>query len=103
LRGNKGLEEIPEAFLVNFTCLKVLDVSRTKIKTLPISLWQLTELEFLDLSYTEIEDLPEGIKNPSRLQFLDLSGCSKLRSLPCHIRELKNLKSLQASQYNVVL
>lgn len=103
LRGNKGLEEIPEAFLVNFPCLKVLDLSRTKLKTLPKSLWQLTQLEFLDLSYTEIEDVPEGIKNLSRLQFLDLSGCSKMRSLPRHIRELKNLKSLQASQYNVVL
>lgn len=103
LRGNKGLEKIPEAFLASFPCLKVLDLSRTKIKTLPISLWQLTQLEFLDLSYTEIEDVPEGIKNLYRLQFLDLSGCSKLSSLPRHIRELKNLKSLQASQYNVVL
>ena len=103
LRGNKGLEEIPEAFLVNFPCLKVLDLSRTKMKTLPKSLWQLTQLEFLDLSYTEIEDVSEGIINLSRLPFLDLSGCSKMRSLPRHIRELKNLKSLQASQYNVVL
>ena len=41
LRGNKELEEIPEEFLINFTCLKVLDLSRTKIKALPTSLWQL--------------------------------------------------------------
>ena len=41
LRGNKELEEIPEEFLINFTCLKVLDLSRTKIKALPMSLWKL--------------------------------------------------------------
>ena len=53
LRGNKELEEILEEFLINFTCLKVLDLSRTKIKALPTSLWQLGG-EFMGKRYPTV-------------------------------------------------
>lgn len=124
LGANKRLEEVPPQFLVNFTCLRVLDLSRTAIKSLPTTLWQLIQLEYLDLSCTEIEDiseninnlcrlqflnlsqcsklksLPQAICNLSELQFLDLSGCSKLHSVPSQIHEIKNLKYLRISQYS---
>jgi len=125
LGANKGLEEIPRQFLVNFTCLRVLDLSRTAIKSLPKALWQLIQLEYLDLSCTKIKDISENINNLCRLQFLNLSRCSKLKSLPqaiCNlselqfldlfgctsldsvpskIHELSNLKYLRLSQYSI--
>ena len=72
----------------------MLDLSKSPIKSLPSSLWQLTEFDFLNLSSTEIEYAPEAMGNISRLQVLDLSVCTKLKELPSAIGELANLRSL---------
>ena len=39
---NMGLKEIPEAFFLNLTSLRVLAISDISIQSLPSSLWQLT-------------------------------------------------------------
>ena len=72
----------------------MLDISKSPIKSLPSSLWQLTEFDFLNLSSTGIEYAPEAMGNLSWLQVLDLSVCTKLKALPSAIGELANLKSL---------
>ena len=72
----------------------MLDLSKSPIKSLPSSLWQLTEFDFLNLSSTGIEYAPEAMGNLSRLQVLDLSVCTKLKALPSAIGELANLRSL---------
>lgn len=97
LRANRGLKQIPEAFLFNLSSLKVLDLSQTQLKSLPVSLWQLTQLEFLNLSDTKIAELPGGIVHLSQLRFLYLAFCEKLKSLTPEIGKLKNLKYLDLS------
>lgn len=73
LGANKAFEDVPANFFVDLTCLKVLDLSRTQIKLLPTTLWQLTQLEYLDLSHTEIEDISQKIGDLYMLQVLNLS------------------------------
>ena len=85
---------VSEAFLPNLAFPRVLDLSKSPIKSLPSSLWQLTEFKFLNLSSTEIDYAPEAMGNLSRLQVLDLLVCTKLKALPSAIGELANLKPL---------
>jgi hypothetical protein len=92
--GNKGLKEIPEAFFLNLTSLRVLDIDGTSMRSLPSSLWQLTRLEWLSLAFSEVEDISEEIGSLSYLQFLYLNSCKNLKSLPNRIEELKNMKYL---------
>nr|ABR18473.1 unknown [Picea sitchensis] len=98
LQYNQSLREVPNGFLVNLTSLRVLDLSGTKIESLPISLWHLRQLEFLGLEETLIKDVPEDICNLSQLQFLHLNQCRHLESLPCKIGELQNLKTLDLTK-----
>ena len=90
----ESLTEVPNGFFVNLTSLRVLDMSGTKIESVPGSMWHLTQLEYLALRNTSIKDLTEDICKLGRLQFLHLSECSKLESLPSTIGELKDLKHL---------
>jgi Leucine-rich repeat (LRR) protein len=100
---NKGLKEIPEAFFLNLTSLRVLAIHRISMRSLPSSLWQLTRLEWLSLAFTEIEDISEEIGNLSYLQFLYVNNCKNLKSLPSRIGELKNLKYLNLQGCNSVV
>jgi disease resistance protein RPS2 len=100
---NKGLKEIPEAFFLNLTSLRVLDIHRISMRSLPSSLWQLTRLELLGLAFSEVEDISEEIGNLSYLQFLYLNFCTNIKSLPSRIGELKNLKHLNLQGCNTVL
>jgi Leucine-rich repeat (LRR) protein len=99
LAANKDLEEIPMSFLAYryLPSIRVLDLSRTKIKLLPITIWQL-ELAYLDISYTQIEDLSEDIGYLLDLQFLNMCGCSKLESLPKAIGHLHELQFLNITR-----
>jgi Leucine-rich repeat (LRR) protein len=95
LAQNRSLKKVPEGFLSNLTCVRVLDLSHTSISSLPTSVGQLGQLEFLDLSFCyDLQDLPDSICNLSRLQFLNLEFCGVLHSLPSGIGELTNLKHL---------
>jgi disease resistance protein RPS2 len=93
LGKNEELKEIPEGFFLNFTSLRVLELS-IPVKSLPTSLWQLTHLEFLNLSWTEIEDISEDIGNLSSLQFLYLGYCRNLKALPSQVADLENMQYL---------
>ena len=90
LARNSYLKEIPEAFLLNFTSLRVLDLWLLSIKSLPTSLWKLTQLECLIFTTTEIEE----IGDISCLQFLNLEFYQTLQELPSQIGKLQKLKSL---------
>lgn len=94
LTGNRGLQEVPEKFLANLVSLKVLDLSRTQIKSLPRSLWQISQLRSLNLSYTKIEEVPQSVGNLKHLQFLYLVNCINLKSLPSQIGDLQDLTCL---------
>ncbi|KAM3741668.1 hypothetical protein ACB098_07G013800 [Castanea mollissima] len=118
LQDNKALDTVPEKFLQGFEALKVLDISRTSIRSLPHSLLQLrdlcvlllcdcrnleelpslgtlTKLRELDLGGTCIANLPRGIENLSELRILNLAYTEKLKSIqPGIISKLSCLESL---------
>ncbi|TQD87116.1 hypothetical protein C1H46_027335 [Malus baccata] len=92
-----------------------------KIKSLPCRICQLKSLEdftlsgtsnlekfleilevmeklwWLRLDETAIEELPSSINYLTGLQNLNLQGCSKLKSLPCSIYQLKSLNLVGCS------
>ncbi|KAL7216940.1 hypothetical protein ACSBR1_028799 [Camellia fascicularis] len=105
LQGNLPLEIVPEGFLLGFPALRVLNLSETRIHTLPISVIQLHKLEalllqgcqnlkelpplgtlhrlqVLDCSSTNLEALPEGMENLTDLRLLDLSETHHLVHIP---------------------
>ncbi|KAG7994098.1 hypothetical protein I3843_01G038500 [Carya illinoinensis] len=93
LQNNPRLELIPEIFLERFKALRVLNFSRTSIKSLPDSLLQLDDLRALLLSNCEdLEGLPP-LERLSRLQVFDLSWTG-IRELPKGLEQLSNLRHL---------
>ncbi|XP_019176818.1 PREDICTED: probable disease resistance protein At4g27220 [Ipomoea nil] len=97
LQGNKSLEVVPCSFLEGFQKLKVLDLSSTKIKSLPHSLLQLGELRALILrGCNELSELP-CLASLGALQVLDCSG-SAITKLPDDFEELTNLRQLDLSR-----
>ncbi|KAI8526898.1 hypothetical protein RHMOL_Rhmol12G0034500 [Rhododendron molle] len=75
LQGNENLEVIPETFFNNMPSLRVLDLSRTCIKSLPTSI-------------SKLDDLRE----------LVLLDCEDLKALPKEISALKELEVLYVGQ-----
>jgi len=67
---NMGLKEIPEAFFLNLTSLRLLAIHGISVQSLPSSLWQLTRLEWLSLDFSVAEDISEDIFR----NFYDSSG-----------------------------
>lgn len=82
--------------------LRVLSLSSYRnIAMLPDSIGNLVQLRYLDLSNTRIETLPDTTCNLSNLQTLNLSYCFHLIELPVHIGKLINLRHLNISWTNI--
>ncbi|KAF7123182.1 hypothetical protein RHSIM_Rhsim12G0033300 [Rhododendron simsii] len=78
LQGNGNLEVIPETFFNNMPSLRVLDLSRTRIKSLPTSISKLDGLrELVLLDCKNLEALPKEISALKQLEVLYVGG-SKL-------------------------
>ncbi|CAN4077145.1 unnamed protein product [Withania somnifera] len=111
LQRNNRLRSIPNSFFIGMPRLRVLDLSNTKIKVFPSSLFNLLDLqvlilrnchsiyeipenkcfgalkslEVLDFSATELYNLPPGIGKLTRLKYLHLSfyGADDEREASC--------------------
>ncbi|KAF3968903.1 hypothetical protein CMV_007265 [Castanea mollissima] len=95
LQDNYTLDIVPEKFLQEFEALKVLDLSRTSIRSLPHSLLQLRDLRVLLLSYCHnLEELP-SLGTLTKLRELDL-GSTCIANLPRGIENLKSLSVLES-------
>lgn len=97
LQGNFPLDRVPEKFLEGFPALRVLNLSGTRIHSLPLSLLQLHDCRALllrDCFY--LEDLPP-LGGLTKLQDLDLSATS-IRELPRGMENLSNLRRLNLSR-----
>ncbi|XP_008805355.1 putative disease resistance protein RGA3 [Phoenix dactylifera] len=80
---------------LNLGCLRVMDLSYTRVKELPDSISQLKHLCYLGLQGSKIQSLPDSICNFYYLQTLDLKYCNSLRQLPKGIVKLINLRHLE--------
>ncbi|KAF7145754.1 hypothetical protein RHSIM_Rhsim04G0238000 [Rhododendron simsii] len=96
LQGNENLEVIPETFFDNMPNLRVLDLSRTGIKSLPTSILKLYNLrELVLLGCKNLEALPVGmIRRLSQIEVFKLTGKLSNESADIVAKELSDLSSL---------
>ncbi|KAF8376951.1 hypothetical protein HHK36_030322 [Tetracentron sinense] len=102
LQRNYKLEMIPQSFFEYMPSIQVLNLSGTKIKFFPESLFKLIGLQQLYLNYCEhIMVLPPEIGELKYLQVLDLEG-TEIIELPIEIGKLTHLTCLQVSFYGYI-
>ena len=90
--------KVVDVLLPTLKRLRMLSLSRySNIFKLPDSIGNLVQLRYLDLSFTKIKSLPDTICNLYNLQTLLLSHCRNLTELPVHMGNLINLRHLGIS------
>lgn len=88
------LTDLPES-VGNLKFLRYLNVSRSKIVSLPNSIVQLQNLQTLKLSFCEnLSELPEGIRYMRNLRHLNIHGCCSLDHMPLGMGQLRHLRRL---------
>lgn len=98
LHGYKSIvSSIPNSLFERLKWLRVLELNRRDIKTLPYSIGNLKQLRYLGLSGTGIEYLPPSVSRLYNLQTLKLKHCNSLIDIPEGITNLINLRHLEAS------
>lgn len=127
LHGNSLLQEAPELFLQAFPALRILNLSGTRVNSLPPScllhlsklhslflrgcanltelpsLETLAKLELLDLCGTHIKEFPKGLEKLEGFKHLDLSRTIHLKIIPARVvSRLSSLETLDmtSSQYH---
>ncbi|XP_022761546.1 disease resistance protein At4g27190-like [Durio zibethinus] len=99
LQRNYQLRVLPDLFFHNMRVLKLLNLSKTRIKYLPKSISNLERLETLILRDCEhLVKLPSEVGSLKLLQVLDLGG-TEIIELPEEIAELDSLSHLEVSFY----
>ncbi|KAK4591993.1 hypothetical protein RGQ29_016460 [Quercus rubra] len=83
-----------DAFVSRFKFLRLLDLNRTGIRSVPHSIGKLKHLRHLDLSWNDIKMLPNSITRLQNLEVLNLYYCVELIELPRNISRLVNLRHL---------
>jgi hypothetical protein len=80
----------------SFKFLRMLDLSRRNLDSVPSSIGELKHLRHLDLSGNrKMKKLPDSITSLHNLQTLGLSACNSLQELPRDIKKLVNLRHLK--------
>ncbi|GLJ52631.1 hypothetical protein SUGI_1120180 [Cryptomeria japonica] len=95
LSRNRETTSIQDKLFSSMRGLRVLDLSWTKISTLPTSLGKMVLLRVLNLTETEINEVPQCVKHLKSLLFLALPRYCM--SLPAWISELRYLQHLHCT------
>ena len=99
LQNNHFLRAIPPLFFQHMPILQILDLSHTKIRSLPHSLFGLAQLKTLLLRGCKLlMELPPEVGELHNLKVLDFEGTEIIR-LPMEVGKLTNLTSLKMSFY----
>ena len=99
LQRNKRLTLIQPSFFDNMPELHFLDLSDTKIRNLPSSLFKISKLKVLLLrNCICLEKLQPEIRELKKMEELDLSG-TELYDLPAEISQLEHMKRIHLSFY----
>ncbi|XP_056694852.1 probable disease resistance protein At4g27220 [Spinacia oleracea] len=102
LQRNSSLRVIPTSFFDSMSTLKILNLSKTRIKSLPDSFSRLKSLQVLLLRDCErLLVLPSSIGFHKSLKVLDLQG-TEVTHLPDSIGKLESLKQLRVSFYGSI-
>ncbi|XP_074285709.1 putative disease resistance protein RGA1 [Silene latifolia] len=87
--------------ILKWTCLRSLDLSYSKAKSLPKSIGKLLHLRSLDLSCNyDLKVLPKSITKLVNLQTLNLHSCYSLKQLPDDVSKLVDLSTLNVGCCN---
>ncbi|KDO41653.1 hypothetical protein CISIN_1g042327mg [Citrus sinensis] len=81
LDNNESLK-IPNDFFQYMHSLKVLNLSRIKLKSFPLGISKLVSLQQLDLSYSSIKELPRELYALVNLKCLNLEHAEELITIP---------------------
>ncbi|KAB2079884.1 hypothetical protein ES319_A05G032500v1 [Gossypium barbadense] len=82
LQWNNCLNRIPDDFCQSMSALRLLDLSFTSIRRIPVSIGQLLELCHLNLTATKITTLPKELGSLAKLVHLNLLRTYSLRTIP---------------------
>ena len=97
LQVNPHLRVIPPLFFEYMHVLQILDLSHTRVRSLPQSISRLVQLQkFLLRSCELLVQLPSEVGDLSNLKVLDLEG-TEITNLPLDIGRLTNLTCLKVS------
>ncbi|KAL7234443.1 hypothetical protein ACSBR1_017949 [Camellia fascicularis] len=94
--------DVPLYLLPKMKRLRVLSLNRYHIgdELIPKSIGDLKHVRYLNLSYTKIKTVPESLGNLYNLQTLMLRGCPELKRLPAYMGNLINLRHLDMIDSN---
>ncbi|KAL1351282.1 hypothetical protein HN51_015205 [Arachis hypogaea] len=97
-------EAFLNAWVLNCTYLRYLDLSNSTCETLPQSIGQLKHLRSISLRNNKrIKRLPNSICKLQNLQVLLLDGCSNLETVPKKLRKLISLQRLEITTKQSIL
>ena len=94
------LKGYPKSLHVIGEKLKSLDLSYTRIATIPSEITLLPELTELIMTHMYLKDFPPELENLKNLRTLDLSD-NQLNALPKTIDNMKNLENLRVMNNNL--
>ncbi|XP_078153617.1 putative disease resistance RPP13-like protein 1 isoform X2 [Carex rostrata] len=81
--------------------LRILDISKSNISSLPDSLFSLVHLRYLNVSETMLRTIPNSLGNLRNLECFYCTDCTELSHIPQSISNLRELRCLSFTNTKV--